>query len=247
MSEQKCNKCKKEYDLSHFKNKNDKTLKRCQTCRAKIAIQYKNNKCSHGKRKANCLECDGKNICEHTKQRSLCRLCKGASFCNHGRRRSNCKDCKGGSLCKHERLYSQCVDCKGGTICEHKKRRTVCVRCKGGSICEHKTRRSSCQICEPTGHLTKIVRSQVCKALKTKKTKRSVTYLGCDIDTYKEYLESRFKDGMTWENHGKWHIDHIVPLKHATSEMTIEERLHYKNTQPMWGSENMGKGNRYIG
>ena len=88
---------------------------------------------------------------------------------------------------------------------------------------------------------------KVKKAAKAKKTKRTVHYLGCDIDTYKKYIEEQFEDGMTWENHGEWHIDHIIPLKYTKSETTIEDRLHYKNTQPLWGCENMEKGNRYIG
>ena len=54
---------------------------------------------------------------------------------------------------------------------------------------------------------------------------------------------------MSWENYGsEWHIDHIVPLKYdnPTLEQTIE-RLHYTNTQPLWATENISKGNRYIG
>ena len=58
----------------------------------------------------------------------------------------------------------------------------------------------------------------------------------------------RAVDGMSWDNHGEWHIDHIIPLKYnnPTLEQSIE-RLHYKNTQPKWESENIAKGNGYIG
>ena len=56
-----------------------------------------------------------------------------------------------------------------------------------------------------------------------------------------------------WEKMGKEiHIDHIVPIKYKrdgqipTLEDTIE-RLHWKNTQPMWAAENIAKGNRFIG
>jgi len=53
---------------------------------------------------------------------------------------------------------------------------------------------------------------------------------------------------MTWDNHGEWHIDHIIPLKYENP--TIEEmieRLHWENTQPLWATDNKAKGNRYIG
>ena len=56
---------------------------------------------------------------------------------------------------------------------------------------------------------------------------------------------------MSWDNYGKWHIDHIIPIKYKQDckNPTIEEvakRLHYTNTQPLWASENMSIGNRYI-
>ena len=79
----------------------------------------------------------------------------------------------------------------------------------------------------------------------------STEYLGCDIDTFKAHIESQFKEGMTWESHGEWHIDHKIPLKYKRNGETpsLEEvalRLHYTNTQPMWASENISKGNHYI-
>ena len=53
---------------------------------------------------------------------------------------------------------------------------------------------------------------------------------------------------MTWENHGEWHIDHIIPLMYETPTLKdIVKRLHYTNTQPLSAKANMEKGNRYIG
>ena len=71
--------------------------------------------------------------------------------------------------------------------------------------------------------------------------------LGCTLEEYRDYLESKFQPGMTWENHTRdgWHIDHILPLKE--SEMPEEEklkRLHYTNTQPLWAKDNISKGNK---
>ena len=54
---------------------------------------------------------------------------------------------------------------------------------------------------------------------------------------------------MNWDNYGnEWHIDHIVPVKYSKPSLEdIIDRLHYRNTQPLWASENISKGNRYIG
>ena len=73
--------------------------------------------------------------------------------------------------------------------------------------------------------------------------------LGCNLEEYKDYLESKFEPGMTWENHKKdgWHIDHILPLNE--SEVSQEEklrRLHYTNTQPLWAEDNYSKGNNTV-
>ena len=132
--------------------------------------------------------------------------------------------------------------------CEHKKRRERCKECGGGSICEHKIQRQQCKNCKPDGHLLMIVSRRINKALKNKKNKSSLEYLGCDIEKFKKHISDQFKDNMTWENYGEWHIDHIIPLKYQSP--TIEEtisRLHYTNTQPLWAAENRAKGNRFIG
>jgi hypothetical protein len=57
---------------------------------------------------------------------------------------------------------------------------------------------------------------------------------------------------MSWDNYGKWEIDHIVPIKYPDNGQvpTLEEvieRLHYLNTQPLWKPDNASKGNRRIG
>lgn len=93
-----------------------------------------------------------------------------------------------------------------------------------------------------------IVRSRTYQALKSDKDEKSMEYLGCTIEEFKAHIEEQFTEGMTWDNHGEWHIDHIVPLKYENPSIEeVAERLHYINTQPLWASENIAKGNRYIG
>ena len=65
------------------------------------------------------------------------------------------------------------------------------------------------------------------------------------------FIESQFKEGMTWENWGrgigKWNIDHKIPLASATSEKEIIKLMHYTNLQPLWAEENSAKGSIYKG
>jgi 5-methylcytosine-specific restriction endonuclease McrA len=108
--------------------------------------------------------------------------------------------------------------------------------------------RHHCQECDIHGYIANITRHAVYISLKRNKTQKSVDYLGCSIQEFKQHIEVQFKEGMTWENHGKWHIDHIIPLKYNNPSIEeIMERLHYKNTQPLWARENRVKGNRFIG
>jgi hypothetical protein len=82
------------------------------------------------------------------------------------------------------------------------------------------------------------------------KAAKSETLLGCTYADYVRYLESKFQPGMTWDNYGfgedKWNIDHILACASFDLAKPIEQHkcFHYSNTQPMWQSENLAKGNR---
>lgn len=75
-----------------------------------------------------------------------------------------------------------------------------------------------------------------------KKNKRTFDIIGCSPELLREYIENKFKIGMTWNNHGEWHIDHILPLDLASTEEQIYKLSHYTNLQPLWKSENLSKG-----
>ena len=56
------------------------------------------------------------------------------------------------------------------------------------------------------------LRNRLNKTITRHSKKASVLKLiGCSLDGLKLYLESKFTEGMTWDNYGEWHIDHIKP------------------------------------
>ena len=245
--------------------KNDKVLKSCVSCRQNDAKQRKRNKCEHGKqkfyciecqgsgicehkrRRENCVECQGSGICEHKRQRRQCVECQGSGICEHKRIRNTCKECQGGSICEHNKRRTYCVECQGGSICEHKQIRSTCIECQGGSICEHKRRRRYCQICNFNQYLIHKQRTQIKRCFQytsLKKTKSSIKYLGCDIDTFISHIEKKLTDDMTWDN---IHIDHIKPV--SKFNLDIEEEFnkccHYTNLQPLLAKDNMNKHNKW--
>lgn len=83
-----------------------------------------------------------------------------------------------------------------------------------------------------------------------RKTKSSLELLGCSYEEARKYIETRFQEGMTWENHGLWHIDHKKPLLGADVDLDdpnrVSELCHYTNLQPLWGAENIRKSNRMV-
>lgn len=85
------------------------------------------------------------------------------------------------------------------------------------------------------------LRRRLSKALKgTPRQKKACDLLGCGFKHFKKHIESLFTEGMSWENYGEWHIDHINPL--MTYDLTKRgqqaKAFHYKNLRPLWGDDN---------
>lgn len=77
-----------------------------------------------------------------------------------------------------------------------------------------------------------------------RKTFSATKIVGCDIQFLRGYLEARFLPGMTWANHGKWHIDHYIPCAEFDLREPTQQRqcFNYSNLKPLWGPDNISKG-----
>mgnify|MGYP002032530180 CR=1 FL=1 len=95
--------------------------------------------------------------------------------------------------------------------------------------------------------LSELLRNRVRKAIKSyKRPGSAVKDLGCTVQELKDHLELQFKPGMTWDNHGQWHIDHIKPLSifDLSDPEQFMEACHYSNLQPLWAKDNLSKSNK---
>jgi hypothetical protein len=95
------------------------------------------------------------------------------------------------------------------------------------------------------------MRTRINKLLREKgadKFNNFYKYLGCSKDDFIKYFEAKFKEGMTWDNHGEWHIDHIKPCAsfNLLEEDEQKKCFHYTNLQPLWAAENLSKGCKYF-
>ena len=76
------------------------------------------------------------------------------------------------------------------------------------------------------------------------KGKRTKEIVGLDKMEFKLYIQNKFVDGMSWENYGKWHLDHIKPLCIAKDNEEALLLNHYTNLQPLWAEDNLKKGKK---
>lgn len=98
----------------------------------------------------------------------------------------------------------------------------------------------------PAFCLAKRVRHRLYMAMR-RNAKSSATFdqLPYTISELRVHLESQFLPGMSWENMGKWHIDHITLLSHfgaldaGTPE--FERAWGLPNLRPLWAADNLRK------
>jgi len=81
---------------------------------------------------------------------------------------------------------------------------------------------------------------------KSKLVMKTEDILGCKFEFFKIHIETQFKEGMNWLNHGEWHIDHKVPLMVGETVDEIIKLNHYTNFQPLWANENLTKNNKML-
>lgn len=76
----------------------------------------------------------------------------------------------------------------------------------------------------------------------------AIENLGCSMGEFIIHIENLFKDAMSWENYGDWHLDHIRPLSGFVlmEPDQLAQACHFTNLQPLWAADNIRKGNCVI-
>jgi hypothetical protein len=104
-----------------------------------------------------------------------------------------------------------------------------------------------------------LIRTRIRHAIKNNiKYKSSTISLGCSIDFFKKYIESKFynhpitEEIMSWDNNGigknYWQLDHIIELDSfdLTDIDQYVKACSYKNIQPLWSIDHEQKTKKYI-
>jgi hypothetical protein len=84
-------------------------------------------------------------------------------------------------------------------------------------------------------------------AMKLRKEGRKwESIVGYTVSDLMNHLESKFVEGMSWDNYGKWEIDHIHPksLFDLSDDESIKNCWRLENLQPLWMSDSRRKHNK---
>lgn len=99
---------------------------------------------------------------------------------------------------------------------------------------------------KPVNKLHLAVVSRVYECLKAGKQARSTeSLIGYTFKELRSHLEKQFLRGMTWDNYGEWHVDHIIPLStfHIQShdDPNLKAAWAMSNLRPLWATDNLKK------
>ena len=91
---------------------------------------------------------------------------------------------------------------------------------------------------------------QVLKENNIEKNGKYFEILGYTPEDLINHIESKFSEGMSWENYGDFHIDHITPISSFNIQEIGDNEFmrcwELENLQPMWADENIRKSNKII-
>ena len=246
--------------------------KLCRGCFRELLVSAYGACIKNGKHyyNARCKDCCKNNIpretnsghdkkCGH-KICSNCNIKKDLTHFNfdnqHNHYRTKCKECT-----KHSPSpYQYEIDEKNGY--------KICTKCKTQKDLTHFTKPISrksynphCRECRRKWQLNRLhtniqLRLKQTMAIRiyhtlkyqgVKKNARTMELIGCDIPVLIKHLETKFQGGMSWNNYGKWHVDHIKPVILFDLRDTNQQKkcFHYTNLQPLWAYDNLSKGDKY--
>lgn len=221
-----CTKCLLEKDINHFhKNKNSKDgmVSQCKICRKlKSKNDYKNNKLLKK------LNITGKTC-------STCQLFKDI---DEFHRQIGAKDGYR-SICKKCRTDDFKIKYHKSPDSHREKTKKYRINNQNKINIYFKNR----YIKKPHEYAWRGMLNSVIRRFGGKKEGSTYQILGYSAAELKEHMEKLFVDGMTWDNWGKWHIDHITPISKFEKNTDPKIVNSLDNLQPLWMEDNIRKSN----
>lgn len=128
------------------------------------------------------------------------------------------------------------------------KRELLSNRARSARAARNRYSRLKFDPCFKVKHMLRNCVARVARVYKSPKSRRTIEYLGCTVQEARQVIEKKFRDGMTWANHGQlWELDHIRPLCSFdfTDDRDVLAANHISNLQPLLKEENRVKAGAY--
>ena len=130
-------------------------------------------------------------------------------------------------------LHSQCKECKNTYKKEYNK--------------HNQNKRQNYRLKNKHVGLWRSVLKASLWRLGTPKEALTIELLGYSSTEFKKHIESLFTEGMTWENHGEWHIDHIIDVSTFSPDTPPSVVNALSNLRPLWATTREINGAVYEG
>lgn len=123
-------------------------------------------------------------------------------------------------------------------------RRGVIAGQKKAKAAAKRRRRES----SPSRRIVESMRARMWAALKGRSDGALFSRLGYTAEELVGHLQRRFVAGMSWENYGKWHIDHVQPCASFDQSDPAQFQACWalSNLQPLWAADNIRKGAKHV-
>jgi len=160
------------------------------------------------------------------------------------------KKCSSCSLTLETKEFSKCSKSKNGL-------QSVCKQCKSKKLSKYyklnpkkryyskEKQRDRYQNNKVTFNFSRRMRKSLNGIKESKSWEKLVDYT---LEDLVKHLEKQFKIGMSWDNYGEWHIDHIIPVSSFSFDNVDSEDFKkcwsLTNLQPLWSYENIKKSNK---
>lgn len=164
------------------------------------------------------------------------------------------KPCSKGHLSPRLTSTRQCVAClksrtqaRKAKLTERSKMRRNALKRRLSSKIKQRKYQSQVLFSRADYRLRVFMRSCLTRLMVSKGGSRTSALLGYSRFDLMKRIEFNFKDGMSWDNYGKWHIDHKKPVSRFISQGITNPAIinALSNLQPLWAKDNISKSNKF--
>lgn len=94
---------------------------------------------------------------------------------------------------------------------------------------------------KPWLYICRTILRNTLKSFNKSKECKTIELLGYSPLELKHHIESLFFDDMSWDNYGKWHIDHIKMVSTFSKDTPSNIINALSNLRPLWAYDNLSR------